>query len=290
MKRMFAVVRRPVICLLAIMGAALVPTVCPAQSLCCPPFPLPRGLEVGDHWTYLRRGSSSFTDTTKTVTMSTITITVDARHELSGQTYFELSDGGLYRVDDERRTWKYDPDTEREVLYWDMDILWAEPVPIPNDIPDDSIENWLRENQYYGLYLNDLEEVVLTKPLVANGEEIHVLYDGIVAGITRFGPLGLDDFSRILVAADWPASGWDGNKWGRELMDRGVTDIYIFDFQIPEENPYLVIGVLYYAYGSWSSSVGYLLIADEQRVTAVEDISLGRLKKMHAESASKKGR
>ena len=201
MKRMFAVRRKPVICLLAMMGGAMlaVPTVCPAQSLCCPPFPLPRDLEVGDRWTYLRRDSNSFTDTIETVT-STITITVDARHELSGQTYFELSDGGLYRVDDERKTWQYDADTESEILYWDLGNLWADPVLIPEDIPEDSIENWLSENQYYGLYLlNSVEEVVLTRPIVANGEERYTIPSGhLVAGINRVGPIGLDDLAQML--------------------------------------------------------------------------------------------
>ena len=286
MKRMFAVVRRPVICLLAIMGgAALTPTVCPAQGFCSS-FPLPRGLEVGDRWTYLERESSSFTDTTKTVTMSTITITVDARHELSGQTYFELSDGGLYRVDDERRTWQYDADTESEVLCWD---LWVEPVPIPDEIPEDAIETWLEENEY-GWYISNDEEFALTKPLVVKGEPI----SGPWAFIKRNGPFRIDDFARKLAEAGLPALGWDENTWRKELMDRGATEVYQFDFQISEYNPYLVIapevGVLCYAYGSWDYLVSYTLIADEQHVTVVEDISLGRLKRVHAESASKKSR
>ena len=286
MKRMFAVVRRPVICLLAIMGgAALTPTVCPAQGFCSS-FPLPRGLEVGDRWTYLERKSSSFTDTTKTVTMFTITITVNTRHELSGQTYFELSDGGLYRVDDERRTWQYDADTESEVLCWD---LWAEPVPIPDEIPEDAIENWFEENEY-GWYLSNEEMFALTKPLVVEGEQM----SGTWAFIKRNGPFGLDDYARKLVKSGWPAYGWDENMWRKELMDRGATEVYEFSFQISEHNPYLAIapevGTLYYTYGSWDYTISYILIADEQHVTAVEDISLGRLKRVHAESASKKSR
>ena len=94
-----------------------------ATPLCCP-FPLPNGLEVGDRWTYwwdYPHGPDSL-------------ITVVASHELGGQTYFEMSnDGGLYRVDDEKRTWKYDTASESEILFWD---IWPDFIPYPEELQD----------------------------------------------------------------------------------------------------------------------------------------------------------
>ena len=290
MKRMFAVVRRPVICLLAIMGgAALTPTVCPAQSLCCPPFPLPHDLEVGDSWTYLNRWSSG-TDT--------LIITINTRHELGRQTYFELSDGGLYRVDDERRTWKYDADTESEVLYWNIWDLWTASVPIPENAPSPTsreFDGFLTHNQFLGIRsINDDLVEIFIKPLIAKGEQLQSI---IYPYIWRYGPYGLEELelaSGIFIGNWTNSADRDEITWRELLIDWGVTEVYGFYNGFSEDHQNLImapeVGTLHYVTWTQGFFDEYVLLAKDQHVTAVEDISLGRLKKMHAESASKKGR
>ena len=94
---------------------------------------------MGDRWTYwlnYPHGPDSL-------------ITVVASHELGGQTYFEMSnDGGLYRVDDEKRTWKYDTASESEILFWD---IWPDFIPYPEELQDKDKEAWAYENGY-GFY------------------------------------------------------------------------------------------------------------------------------------------
>ena len=153
----------------------------PAASLCCP-FLLPNGLEVGDRWTYwlnYPHGQDSL-------------ITVVASHELGGQTYFEMSnDGGLYRVDDEKRTWKYDAASESEILYWD---IWPDFIPYPEELQDagrKDKEAWAYENGY-GFYFilsrdNLLEDGVHLGPITAIGvTSIEPVFIGCSLHFTHF--------------------------------------------------------------------------------------------------------
>ena len=42
-----------IFCVVGLLRCVVIaPTTCPAQGFCCPPFPLPSALEVGDGWTY----------------------------------------------------------------------------------------------------------------------------------------------------------------------------------------------------------------------------------------------
>ena len=44
--------------------------------------------------------------------------------QIEDRTYFALSDGGLYRVDEEKRTWRYDTEAKSEKIVWD---IWGPP-------------------------------------------------------------------------------------------------------------------------------------------------------------------
>ena len=145
MKRMVAVVRRPVICLLAMMGGAVLsPTVCSAEDFDRFSFPLPLPLEVGDGWTYsivkthwkAKDQPVSGRQILDTLSAETLTIRVVERLQIEDQTYFALSDGGLYRVDEASRTWRYDTEAKSEMIVWDIWgpivwVIWAQDWQIP---------------------------------------------------------------------------------------------------------------------------------------------------------------
>ena len=284
----------------------LSPTACPATGICCPPFPLPRDLEVGDRWTTLLWPSIETTDTLIT--------TVIARHEVDGQTYFELSgiaqytrdlelsDRGLYRVDDEGKTWKYDAETESEVLYWDM---WVDQEPFPEELTGqddyetrDAQETWVNDNGYAFFTVESLTEDLVffleygwhAKQVVVNGWMVPHPFD-----VLRHGPYGLEELesiSRDFLGAWKEKLGQTGNTWRELLIDWGVTEVYGF-YYYPHSFVIISpeIGTLYHAgYVKRRLYNEYIVLKYERGViaTSVEDISLGRLKDMLGDPEIKK--
>ena len=260
----------------SLLGSAVIaPTICPAEEFCCPPFPLPSGLEVGHRWTYLTTsvfdsnhgGSGPPAIESET---DTLTVTVDRRHQIGNQTYFELSDGGLYRVDEVGKTWQYDTEAKEERIFWD-DLLGLRPrgEDFLDREPGDRVVG-------YDEYI--IEEVV------ANGYACDLL---CLYWVSRYGPFGLDEL-------EWAGGGqinnWTGQNgrneslWQEMLLDWDVTHVYGFYFGFPENNQYMIIapyvGVLFYAQWSWDYIFTYTLQLNKKKITVVEDISFGQIKQL----------
>ena len=91
-------------------------------------FPLPTSVEVGDRWTYsiVKVQTTDAIGTLDTLSTETLTLWVIERLPLADQTYFALSDGSLYRVDEAGRTWRYERETKSETIVWDIwgPIAW----------------------------------------------------------------------------------------------------------------------------------------------------------------------
>ena len=139
MKRMFAVVRRPVICLLIIVwGVLMITTACPAEDTDRFFFPLPLSLEVGDRWTYsiVKNHWKAEGQPLDTLSTETLTIRVVERLQIEDQTYFALSDGGLYRVDEASRTWRYDTEAKSEKIVWD---IWGPKISLAYAVGERSV-------------------------------------------------------------------------------------------------------------------------------------------------------
>lgn len=268
-----------IFCVVGLLGSAVIaPTTCPADDFCCPPFPLPSKLEVGHHWTYLK---TSVTDTNYgasnglpeiEVKTDTLTVTVDRLHQIGDQTYFALSDGGLYRVDEAGRTWKYDTEAEKEIILWDN--LWE-----LGALADEVLLDREPEDRY--LYYEDIG----VEAVIANG------YACPGPWIIRYGPVGLDELAWALPPIDWTSEGgWNESMWKETLRDWGVTYVYGFDLPSPENLQTMIIapdvGVLHYSGGSWEWSRTYVLIPDKTKVTVVEDVSFGELKQRMTRPAS----
>ena len=149
-----------------------VPIVCPAQESDPFSFPLPRSLDVGDRWTYsiVKIHWKAEQDTTTntfgifdTLSTETLTLCVVERLPMEDQTYFALSDGSLYRVDEASRTWRYDTEAESETIVWD---IWGP----------------LKSNFYGGLYGR---YPWIEKPVVIDG------YACEYECLSRYGPFVL---------------------------------------------------------------------------------------------------
>ena len=137
MKRLFAVVRRPVICLLIIMGGVLmISTACAAQDADRFFPPLPLSLEVGDRWTYSIVKIRKEGGIIDLLSIETLTIRVIEHLQIEDQTYFALSDGGLYRVDEASRTWRYDTEAKSEKIIWD---LWGPKISLSYAVGEKSV-------------------------------------------------------------------------------------------------------------------------------------------------------
>ena len=85
-------------------------------------FPLPLSLEIGDRWTYsvvttLWKAELRSLDT---LSIENLTIRVVERLRIEDQTYFVLSDGGIYRIDEASRTRRYNTETKCEKIVWDI--------------------------------------------------------------------------------------------------------------------------------------------------------------------------
>ena len=261
---------------LCLLGSVVIaPTVCPAEEFCCPPFPLPSGLEVGHRWTYLKKTLFFYDNNPPTIETETdiLTVTVDRLHQLGDQTYFALSDGGLYRVDEVGRTWQYDTEAEEERILWDN--LWG-----LGALADEVLLDREPEDRY--LFYEDIG----VKAVIANG------YACAPLPILRHGPFGLNELAWALggPSIDWTSEGgWNKSMWKETLQDWGVTHVYGFGLSFPENLQTMIIapdvGVLYYSQGAWEWSHTYVLMPDK-KATVLENVSFGQIKQMMPRPAS----
>lgn len=141
MKRIGALreMRGLMLVLVGLLGSVVIaPTVCPAENSDRFSFPLPLSLEVGDRWIYsiVKIHWEDFWRA-DTLSTETLTIRVVERLPIEDQTYFALSDGGLYRVDEARRTWRYDTEAKSETIVWD---IWR---PLKYEIEETPLETRL---------------------------------------------------------------------------------------------------------------------------------------------------
>ena len=85
-------------------------------------------MEVGDRWTYsiVKVQTTDAIGILDTLSTEILTLRVIERLPLADQTYFALSDGSLYRLDEASRTWRYDTEAESEKIVWDIwgPIAW----------------------------------------------------------------------------------------------------------------------------------------------------------------------
>ena len=95
-------------------------------------------MEVGDGWTYsiVKVQTTDAVGSFDILSTETLTIRVVERLPIADQTYFALSDGGLYRVDEASRTWRYEREAKSEKIVWDIWgpivwQIWAGPRHIP---------------------------------------------------------------------------------------------------------------------------------------------------------------
>ncbi len=265
------------------------------------PFPLPQNLAVGDQWTY---ASSS-------VAVGNIIARIIARHELAGQTYFELEiteydisssslhesglyydtatgtiltrDRSLYRVDDEGRTWQYDPETQSETLYWD---IWIDPIPLPEELTSwDAQTAWFEANGYGRYFFSSHPDPMhplgyggYDRPFVSSGRDFFNIE------MLRLGPFGLELESLKQLGLDGD-TGATTEMWRALLLDWGVSEVYRFSFKFEELIISPQIGTLFCSYRlNPLSSYTRRLKSYERlgRATAVGNISFGRLKAMLA--------
>ena len=245
----------------------------PAAALCRPPFPLPSSPEVGQRWTYSGLGYSQWQDSEgieRSESHFTYSVSVVARIQIAGRTYFELEEGGFYRVDEDGRTWKYDAGTGTEGIHWD---IMGPPVAGSCYYEDASVRC-----VYYG---------------DADGEDYGSIW---IAGkewkfgdgfdISRYGP-----FERH----EWDSLPWLGESWIDEpqssllrqsLLDERITEIYRFVFAAWESVEVMIFapdfGVLYcgasYGWPSDGGGTSYVLDSSGGSGTGVQHLSLGRLK------------
>ena len=255
-------------CFIWVLGAAVVaPATCPADTF----FPLPSGLKVGQRWTYLSiiEDLDLNSDAILDRRINTFTLSVVSRRKINNKTYFELrygeSGGGLYRVDDCRRTWLYDEERETEVLCWD---IWS--------IPPDG---------YYAdsHFSEDVDMVVAGEPVFL--EE---------ASVVKVGPLALQNMTQEDVSSLVPSYP-DFSKYGAPVIEAWLesllaweaTPVYDFSMWLYEEAHQFVIapkvGALYYYIGTWEFEWAAILLSyepegSEENGTSIEDVSFGEIK------------
>ncbi len=251
MKRMFAVVRRPVICLPIIIGGVLmISAACPAQGSDRFFRPLPLSLEVGNRWTYsivkIHKARGQILDTLST---ETLTIRVVERLQIEDQTYFALSDGGLYRVDEAGRTWRYDTEAKNEKIIWD---LWGAEISLSYALGDFSVIERTVVDGYACQCISRYGPFEL-RPIPEPGyegiytwiqtvEEDTVRYDSYLTNFFH-SPLALSRADLL------------------QFRDLGVTELYLFQEFYPIESydfDLVVapnVGVVYYAFTEYFFSM-----------------------------------
>ena len=132
------------------------------------------------------------------------------------RSYFELSDGGIYRVSEDGKTWQYNPELKIEKLIWDV---WGSPV-------DNALRNRKAENRY-------------------------VQHDGVIeeeeVSILRSGPYEQDE---------WHGIDWNLFEWQGKLLEWEVTELYVFEIGFGEGGAIAVmapnVGVLFYEFSVMS--------------------------------------
>ena len=251
--------KKIILALWIIETGVIVPTSCPAVDSRSLPFPLPLSLNVGQGWTYStvsvysvgwNSGDLSLVNP-DTLQTGILDITVVERHQTESQVYFTLSDIGIYRVDEEARTWQYDPETDTETLLWD---IWGPPEVFAGSV--------------------DFDQAII-QGIVLTGENA-------LLSITRYGPYERHEWDPLFLAS------W--NLTEGKLLEWEVEEFYKFDISLPEDHTSLIfapnVGIL-----SYQSLVGYvegtttwyvLETYDHggtgRIVTAVKNVSFGQLK------------
>ncbi len=306
--------------LLVLMGSTvLAPAACVAEGhldlFFDHPFPLPQNLAVGDQWTY---ASSS-------VTVGNIIARIIARHELAGQTYFELEiteydisssslhesglyydistgtiltrDRRLYRVDDEGRTWQYDAATKSETLYWD---IWIDPIPFPDAATNwGAYGAWIQENGYKRYILlfflpgpttnYVLEWAGYDRPFVFRGKALELGAFRKRNHSFLLEPTRLGPVGLELEGLKWLGLDSYTGEWRASLLDWGVSELYKFSFKFEELIISPQIGTIHSSYSPDPfRSYTRSLISYERRgrATSVEAISFGRLKERLAKPSA----
>ena len=289
---MFAVVRRPIICLLIIVGGVLmISTACAAQDADRFFFPLPLSLEVGDRWTYsivkIHKAKDQILDTLSTEMLTTRVVD---RLQIEDQSYFALSDGGIYRVDETSRTWQYDTEAKSEKVVWDIwgpivwDI-WPGVWQIPR-IEKPVINGYACEydclSRYGPFVRHPIPEPRYAEiyDWIATTDADTIRYDRSIGSFVYFPYVWT--YKDIIKFPDW-----------------GITELYVFEKGLYESERLKVmtlviapnVGVVYYTFSRYYyADVTVIkriektawILQDVQKgdpgSTVIEDISFGQLK------------
>ena len=116
------------LCIVVLLGSVVAckgvidPVVCPAPEEDRLYFPLPSSLKVGDRWTYsvVKTHWQHEIKSLDTLSIENLTIRVIEHLQIGDQTYFALSDEGIYRIDEASRTRRYDTEAKCEEIVWDI--------------------------------------------------------------------------------------------------------------------------------------------------------------------------
>ena len=294
-----------------LLGSVVIaPAVCPAEDSNRFSFPLPLSLAVGDHWTYsIVKTHLRYEDDLKfvgrildTLSTETLTIRVVESLQIENRTYFELSDGGLYRVDEEKRTWRYDTEAESEKVVWD---IWGplEYKTIEFPLPGLSQLEPAIERPVIDEYACEYACFSRHGPFVwrpdPEYEEGYAWISTIEVGTVRH-----DSYLGYFIYVPFVWSYDDLIK----LPDWGITELYVFQDTpygteyVPKETLVVApnVGVVYHASFSYTYNLTLSpsetkktewVLQDMQKghpeSTVVEDISFGALKQRMTRSTSK---
>ena len=283
-----------------LLGSVIIaPTLCPAEDSDRFSFPLPLSLEVGDHWTY-SIVTTHWKDEDRsldTLAIETLTIRVVERLQIEGQPYFALSDGGIYRVDEASRTWRYDTEAKSEKIVWD---IWG-----PQSVVDRKLVIEKAVVDSYPRYGSILRRgPFVLRPIPEPGYEgVYTWIQTIEADTVRYD-LYLGNFiyfpftltyADILKYPDW-----------------GITELYVFgdkpffNLVVAPKVGVVYYGLSFYSYSPSAGKVGFMnsqppypldyiektewILQDVQKgdpeSTVVEDISFGELKQRMTHPAS----
>ena len=296
---------------ISLLGSVVIaPAVCPAEDSNRFSFPLPLSLAVGDRWIYsIVKTHLKYEDDLKfvgrildTLSTETLTIRVVESLQIEDRTYFALSDGGLYRVDEEKRTWRYDTEAKSEKIVWD---IWG------------PLEDKIIELPLYRL--RQLEPVIERPVIDGYACEYGCFsrhgpfvwspvpeYEGHYAWIST---IEVDTFRHdsYLGYFIYPPFVWSYDDFIK-FPDWGITELYVFrdtpysSEYVPEETLVVApnVGVVYYASSSYIYNLTISpsetkktewVLQDMQKghpeSTVVEDISFGALKQRMTRSTSK---
>ena len=260
-----------IFCVVGLLGSVVIaPIVCPAQESDPFSFPLPRSLDVGDRWTYsiVKIHWKDEQDTTTntfgifdTLSTETLTLRVVERLPIEDQTYFALSDGSLYRVDEDSRTWRYDTEAKSETIIWD---IWG---PLKYKIIESPVRtrrySWIEKPVVNG-YVQDCEyvDVCLSRygPFVL-APITEPEYEGLYTWIqtVEVDTIRYDRYLGNLFNYPYTFSHADLLK----LSDWGITELYFFQdtsltTDVELNRTFVVapnVGVVYHAFAEFFYSL-----------------------------------